>query len=144
MIFLRPSALLRPSGSRFAPSAAHIHFRYVLMSHLRRNNIPALTFPYLIIRDDRSDPHEDMSQNPIIKVDDDRKASFLPVMPSPPLRLDSLTAQEWSSCYHYCAIRIYFAVSAWNKYVRGIYDCSQKVRPAVYAQFSEAVLKEVV
>ncbi|TEB18957.1 hypothetical protein FA13DRAFT_1802738 [Coprinellus micaceus] len=64
-------------------------------------------------------------------------------MASPPLRLDSLTAQQWPSCYHYCAIRIYFAISAWNKYVRGVYDRSQKVRPAVYAKFSEAVLKEV-
>ncbi|TEB27224.1 hypothetical protein FA13DRAFT_1795041 [Coprinellus micaceus] len=57
-------------------------------------------------------------------------------MASPPLRLDSLTAQQWPSCYHYCAIRIYFAISAWNKYVRGVYDRSQKVRPAVYAKFS--------
>jgi hypothetical protein len=65
-------------------------------------------------------------------------------MASPPLRLDSLTAQQWPSCYHYCAIRIYFAISAWNKYVQGVYDRSQKVRPAVYAKFSEAVLKEVV
>ncbi|TEB24162.1 hypothetical protein FA13DRAFT_1714909 [Coprinellus micaceus] len=35
-------------------------------------------------------------------------------MASPPLRLDSVTAQQWPSCYHYCAIRIYFAISAWN------------------------------
>ncbi|TEB06316.1 hypothetical protein FA13DRAFT_1807191 [Coprinellus micaceus] len=41
-------------------------------------------------------------------------------MASPPLRLDYLTAQQWPSCYHYYAIRIYFAISAWNKVLKEV------------------------
>ncbi|TEB12643.1 hypothetical protein FA13DRAFT_1721909, partial [Coprinellus micaceus] len=65
-------------------------------------------------------------------------------MASPPFRLDSLDAQQWTTCYHYCAARLYFALTAWNKYVRGVYDRSQEIRPAVFHKFQQAILKEVV
>ncbi|TEB20791.1 hypothetical protein FA13DRAFT_1717462 [Coprinellus micaceus] len=64
-------------------------------------------------------------------------------MASPPFRLDSLDAQQWTTCYHYCAAWLYFALTAWNKYVRGVYDRSQEIRPAVFHKFQQAILKEV-